>query len=368
MRSLNANQILAQESPARTPYIYMLFTSADGLTTYDFSFDGTYGNRVLLIDHTENPYSTPAFILFQNTTRDVPDLTGYWTEIGYGDTYGGSNYYGKTARGWGKKKQLVSTKGRGYTLLTLGGTWEVLSEQLCLYNAPFYTRNVYEGEAEYQTMFWGQQTVLGIMRSILAHLIINTDNYTGILGLSAITTVPTAPADGILDTYLPYFQIQRNQTVADILWRLIQMTMCVIRLRKTNDLTIVFPQETDAVDKIFYSYQHPYFYEYKHITNITTPNYVIVEGQADPALGWNEESNYVIGTAQLEQTQIDKYFKAQEIYFEPNLRNASDCEDRAIVILNRLQHQDVTGELEIPHDAALELYDKIEIVDSRGTT
>jgi hypothetical protein len=260
--------------------------------------------------------------------------------------------------------------GRVYTLLTCEGTWEVLFEQPCILNPPFYTLNVYvdeQADIVYQTWAWGNTDIVSIMRTIIGHLIANTDNYTGLAGLSDIWIVPV-PDDGILSVYKPYFQVNANgkfESVGDIIWRLIQMTKCVIRLRKTNDLTIVFPQTTDATTKTFYSYQQPYFYEFKNIENITTPNYVVVQGKVDPEIGWDVASNYVIGTAASETTQVNKYFKVQQIDFEPGINNQSDCNTRAAVILNRLQNHDVTGEMTIPHDAALELYDFIEIVDTR---
>ena len=74
-RSLSATYLAAQQSANKTPYFKLLFKH--GATTKNLSTDGTYGNRILLIDHTEEPYNDFATIIFRNNDRDLPtDLKG----------------------------------------------------------------------------------------------------------------------------------------------------------------------------------------------------------------------------------------------------------------------------------------------------
>jgi hypothetical protein len=131
-------------------------------------------------------------------------------------------------------------------------------------------------------------------------------------------------------------------------------------------MDIIFPQDADSIDKTFYNYQSPYFYEFTEINNVTTPNKVIAYGMVDPDLDWTDTGNLITGEAATESAQLNKYMEVIEYHQCPNLDNQVDCNTRAEVILERLQNHDVTGIMVIPHDTALELYDYIAIVDSRG--
>ena len=148
-RSLSATYIAAQQAASNTPYYKLLFTSKSGGTTVDLSTDSaTYGNRILLIDHTEEPYDDFATIILRNHDRSIPtNLKGYWVEIGYGYTTGAGNEYlgdgtneGAPPRLWVKHQQTISAGGKLWELLELEGMWSKLRETLIrLGNPPFYT-------------------------------------------------------------------------------------------------------------------------------------------------------------------------------------------------------------------------------------
>jgi hypothetical protein len=137
-RSISETYRAAQQAPNKTPYFKLVFTSKDGGTTVDLSTDGTYGNRILLIDHTEEPYNDFATIIFRNNDRALPsNLKGYWVEIGYGYVTGAGNEYlgdgtnePAPARLWVKHQQTVSAAGKLWELLELEGMWALLRESL----------------------------------------------------------------------------------------------------------------------------------------------------------------------------------------------------------------------------------------------
>ncbi len=85
MRAISDALLAAQIATSRTPYIKMLTTNKAGDGTVDLSTDSVaYGNRILSIDHYEEPYNEYATVILSDPTSVIPDIHGYWTEIGYG--------------------------------------------------------------------------------------------------------------------------------------------------------------------------------------------------------------------------------------------------------------------------------------------
>ena len=77
VRSVSPTFLAAQQAASNTPYYKLVFTSKDGGTTVDLSTDSaTYGNRILLIDHVEEPYNDFATIIFRNVDRLIPSVKG----------------------------------------------------------------------------------------------------------------------------------------------------------------------------------------------------------------------------------------------------------------------------------------------------
>jgi len=48
------------------------------------------------------------------------------------------------------------------------------------------------------------------------------------------------------------------------------------------------------------------------------------------------------------------------------ITNQTDANNRAAAILTRIQAEQLAGRLVIPHDARVELYDKVTVHDARG--
>lgn len=120
MRTISGALLAAQQSASRTPYVKMLFTSKDGLTTKDFSTDSVaFGNRVnATCTHHEEPYNEYAIIYLNDRDSAIPDLRGYWTEIGYGIT----GDYSSTSRLWVKHQRHTTMSGELTTVLELEGS------------------------------------------------------------------------------------------------------------------------------------------------------------------------------------------------------------------------------------------------------
>jgi len=345
-RSVSSTYLAAQQAASKTPYFKLLFKH--NVSTVNLSTDGTYGNRILLIDHIEEPYNGYATIIFRNKDRDIPQLKGYWVEIGYGYVTGAGNEYlgdgtnePAPPRLWVKHQQTVSAGGKLWELLELEGMWVKLRETLIrLGNPPLYT-------ASYTT-----DTIYTIIGYILAEID------------PAMTLAALAEDDGIIGNLQPQFDInsQPFEYAASILYRLLNMTASYLRASDDLGWEIKYPQESDPADLTFYSGQAPYFYEYIERRNVLLPNHIIVFGNEGEDGLW---ASYLSGEAR-NQSEIDGYADVIRLVLSGSLTQQSDVDARAAALLARARFEQLAGRMVAPNDSRLELYDNIAIVDTKG--
>ncbi|KKN72612.1 hypothetical protein LCGC14_0408540 [marine sediment metagenome] len=354
-RSLSATYLAAQQAATNTPYCKLLFTSKSGGTTVDLSTDSSaYSNRILLIDHTEESYDDFATIILRNVERDIPSVKGYWIEIGYGYTTGAGNEYlgdgtnePAPPRLWVKHQQTISAGGKLWEVLELEGMWAKLRETLIrLGNPPLYTKGYTT-----DTIF----TILG--------LIIAECKGSGVaMALNALVE-----DDGIIDTLQPQFDInaQPFEYAAPLLYRLLYMTASYLKALDDLEFEIKYPQSSDAVDLTFYSDQVPYFHEYLERENTLIPNHFLVYGNAGSDRLW---SNYLVSASPngVDQAEIDAYDDIYKIILAGSLTTQTNVNSRAASMLARAKFEAMAGRMYAPHEARLEMYDRIEIRDRRG--
>ncbi len=354
-RSVSETFLAAQQAASNTPYCKLVFTSKDGNTTVDLSTDSAaYGNRILLIDHTEEPYDDFATIILRNYDRTIPSMKGYWTEVGYGYTTGAGNEYlgdgtnePAPPRLWIKHQQTVSAGGKLWEVLELEGMWAKLREQVIrIGNPPLYTK-------EYTT-----NTIYEIIRVILQELSFDYD--------TGQTTTPTED-DGIITSLQPQFDInaQPFEFAASLIYRLLHMTPSYLKALDDLKFEVKYPQSGDSVDLTFYSDQAPYFYEYMERVNTLVPNHFLVYGNEGADGLW---SNYLVSASPngVDQTEIDAYDEIYKIVLSGSLLTQADVNSRAAVLLARAKFEAMAGRMYAPHDARVELYDKLKILDTRG--
>ncbi|MCK9597467.1 MAG: hypothetical protein M0R06_00425 [Sphaerochaeta sp.] len=344
MRTLTATLQAALDSTKVIPYLKLVFNH--GSDSYDFSTDSSvYGNRILMIDHSLEPYNGYANIILQNNQRDVPDMTGYWVEIGYGAvTAIGNEYIGDGTnepgmpRLWVKHQQTVSVAGKLYSLLELEDMWAVLRETYLLLGvAPFYQSSFEE------------ETVYTIIGDVLAEA-----GFT----LQSLGTQD----DSIINTYTPLFDVNAvpYETAAQVIYRLIQMTKCYLRPKDDLEFEVRYPADTDTVERTYQLDSYPKFYEYTERWNVLVPNhiYVVYGEQTDGS--W-------LGVVDVEDAaEIAKYMDVPSVYQAGAITESADAVNRATVILTRLIAESTLGTMLAPLDPALELYDKISVIDIRA--
>jgi len=352
VRSVSDPLKAAQSAASRVPYVHMVFTSYDAGTTYDLSTNSAaYGNRILLIDHAEEAYNDYAVVTLRDYDRTLPNLLGYWTEIGYGDVTG-SNEYAATSRLWVKHQQHISAAGKLLVILELEGMWAKLGETMMrMGSPPYYTvKNADED-------FGGSEaTIYGILEYIIENEI-DPSMYLDAL----------SEDDGIINSLKPVFEVnsaQQFEYAQTIVGYLIRMTKSFLRAKDGMAWEVKYPQDTDVDDLTYYSNQSPYFYEYVEKKNLLVPNriYVIANAQDD---GLFYPATMVTGQAD-EATSQGLYGIVPLVVTAPWIDNQADADARAAAILQRWRAEWVGGRLIIPHDCQMELYDRLAMVDSRG--
>ncbi len=342
VRAIHADLLTAQNAATNTPYIYLLFTSADGNTTYNYSSDQA-SRRILSIDHQEEPYNDYASIILRDDDKSIPDLKGYWTEIGYGYVSAGDvNRYSQTARLWVKHQQEINAQGRRVVLLELEGMWAKAREMpIRIGNPPFYTDEDEE------------------LISITPYAAI-----TRILTEISMTLATLAEDDGIMGTLsITKFYINNLafESAGPLLYRLINMTKSYLRSKASLEFEVKYPQTSDAEDLSYYSDQAPYFYEYMERRNVLIPNHVYCFANEGTDGLW---ADIITGEA-TDATEIAAYGTVPRIVVAPDITTQADADNRAASVLTRGKMEALAGRMYAPHDCQVELYDKIGVYDRR---
>lgn len=334
-RSISATLKTAQEVMG-TPYIYLYFTSADGGTHYNYSSDQ---GRLLQLEHHEEAYNEYASILLRNEDRALPDLRGYWVEIGYGYVTGAGNEYKQTPRLWVKNQQTVSAMGVVSDILQLEGMWSKLRELPYRVGSPPYYDTTDESSTPY-----------ALMGNVLSEASMSLDA----LG---------SQDDSIINTFVPVFSINEMpfEYGAALIYRLIRMTRCYLRPETGLAWKVIYPQAADTTTIKFYSNKAPYFWEYVEKLNCLVPNHIIVFANAGTDGQWSS----IITAESEDATEIARLYEAIKMHIASTITSQSDADQRAAAILQRVKGEQLAGRLLVPHDIRIEMHDKVTIYDVR---
>ena len=346
--SLNADLLTAQTTGYPTggyaPAIGLVFTSKDGGTTYDYSFNPTLTTNILQhVEQREEKESDSGIILLTNYNKALPtDITGYWVELGWGhNTSSGVRYAGSdncvAPRLWVMKQTDVSGAPKGskpqlYTLFELQGMWSaVLNVQpLRLGTRPFYQGEggLLSGKTIYGCLEYLIETALtnqtgktflleaigtqddGIISATIPFttvtsgsfvvgntyriLTIGTTDYvteqgvvSNTIGLSFVAVVVGTGTGtavySLLDISASGAGADGLETYGHYISRLLSLTNCVLRPTFGLSFKVIYPQTSDAVDETYYSSNasgHP-FYQVEHRRLNMAPNLIEVWGDSD---------------------------------------------------------------------------------------
>jgi len=335
MRVISSALKAAQQATSVLPYIHIYLTCNDG-NVYD------YTNRLIQLEHHEEPYNDWANIFLYDNDRGIADLRGCWLEIGYGAYGSAGPEYSDTPRLWVKWTQLLSREGDLFMMLHCEGAWSSMGEiDIVTKGSPPH----YDGQ--YEETYTIYDTIKDIMAACGCTL----------------NPLDSGQDDSIIDTLCPQVWLNQSpfENPAEVIYRLIAMTKCFIRPLTNMQFEIRFPQDSDSNDEN-YCYNSPhYFHEYVEVRKINIPNHIVV--YANP--GEDEEWTNMITAESEDEATINKYKCVTRHHIAMDIDNPSDAGNRASAILTRIMFEELSGRLIIPHDCSVELYDRVGIYDER---
>ena len=359
MRTNSAGMITAEKSATFTPYIKLVFANGKGGgTTYTYTTTDS-PRRILAVKHVEEPYNDTCIVQIQNTTKDFPNLMGFYCDISYVYVISGTPDItgGTTAPLWVKQQSQTSKPGSVDQILYLEGAWNVLAElynigELLAGSAPYY-------EVDYSATSF---TIYDIMEAVL---------HAAGFDLAALGTHD----DGIVDTLEPMFVVNSIpfESALQSLYRLINMTKCFLRVvyDATDDaeFQLIFPASYAAYAATYTSNQTGSDYQFKDFgweNHIFVPTHVwVIANRVDQADGtWTPAPTLKIGEYSVGTD--NNYPDTVQFHIAETLDTEAKADDRAEVIAIRQWMEESLGSLTVQHDCGLELYDFIKIRDKRG--
>lgn len=482
MRTLSAELLLTQTQGYPTggyqPAVRCILTALGGSPTYDYSvIPSVITNRTLAIEQTEHVSEGDTGVIRVNSyDRAVPvDLTGYYVDLGFGlltpDGVKWDESNGAVVpRLWVTGQKSVSgapKNGVNQIIIdfTMGGAWEAVlnKQELRIGTDPFYrdetgllaNMTIY-GVLEYlietslssQTGYAFTLDPLGdqddslissikpfevissgsfvVGRTYRIYTVGSTD-YVAEQGASGNTVGIefTAIVAGTGSGTATFALAAMNQstpstfeTYGAYIKRLLKLTKCALRPEAGLAFKIVWPQDTDATTKTYYSSAslgHP-FYELMSSRSATIPNHIEVHGGQDAndlptVMGeWYDSNQYTtvtagsftvgkvyhiltvgttdftligasantigvvftatgvgsgIGTA---VTYTGSFMPVQESIWANGFLTIGDCADVATALGQQWKEEQLSARIIIPMDAGAELWDRIGVLDIRGVS
>jgi hypothetical protein len=417
MRALSARLNTAQTSAVRIPYFRMVFTSQTTGATKDCS--GTT-SRVESITHTESAYGGIAKIILNNSDLGVPDLRGYYVEIGYGDVTTTGNEYAATPRLWVRDQTWTSSEGLLISTLSLIDGFTHLGElPIELGTAPEYYKLYNRDTTPYMIIdaalagagftlgTWGMEPASGtytadagtnattlkdsqltssaddfyngwflynVTRAIGTAIIdyngaTKTLSHAAIGGQTAGDTYKILKSDEIVTSFKPYFEINADNDSGvtmsyedrlEVCYRAIMMTKSYLRARPGMVFDVVFPRAVDTVDLAFNTSQ---FYEFNQKQNEVVPNAIYIFANYTDGSYGSMITGYSVDA---EAVARNGGVEIKGLYSAPTVTTQLDADNRAAAILTRIKSESLSVGLVIPHDCRIELYDNIQVTDTRG--
>jgi hypothetical protein len=335
--------VAAQVAGSRLPYQKMVFTDkAASTATVELSTDSAaFPNRILSLDHNEEAWNDYAIVVLNDPARDIPDLRGYWTEIGYGLTIAGSAAYSSTPRLWVKHQQTVWARDRYTTILELEGMWARLGEMV-ICNTAANTAGTFDPSGT--VLYAAGSTVYGNLSSLMTNW-----GFT-MAGTSA------AEDDGVINasTMDFYVNMSPQETALQITRGLMSMTYDYLLAQTGLTFKAVNPANT-AVDFTYNHNASPQYYDFVERKNTIIPNKSYVFANQD------EDGNYTILASTTDTTGTTQYLTTSIYIRAPSVASSTQAITRAQIYVNKMHEQGVSGRVTVPHDSQIELWDRVEI-------
>lgn len=339
MRTLSGTLTAAQQSDSATPYVQVDVLLDPGGYRY------TTKDRLYNIEHTEEPYGGQANIQLKNHDQSLSgkDFKGWRVEIGYGYHTASGDEYSLAAPLWVIGHHDISLSGVLITELVCVDIWQKMS--WAVMGADPDT-----GRPEYAAGWEADTTI----RQIIDQLLTSLD--------PPLSPVTVEVNDGIIDTYKPFYVTQINTPVRKVLRDILLLTKSGMRMTYQGmKIRYMVP---GAPPGYTYDTAHAFLSEARQ-KGLVLPNWIICvdhlpteEGDAEQYIGTakNLESIARIGAYPIVKAPPDS----------AGIASNAEAQTMAESILNQIEAEVAQGRMVVPHNCGQELYDVIQVQDSRA--
>lgn len=361
----------------RRPYVELIFYNKEG---YYWNYTDRFMGLELRL--FEDNYTGTIFL--RNDDDELVDLDGCWIEPVIGDYFfdedGNTTGYEGYAKPtlWVKNHRNLSSPRAKYVVLSLEGAREMLKEQTVMTSttAPQHYSIILDA------------TPIYIIRAFLqeAGMYFDYDN---------------SQFDDVIESLTMDFEINKHflskiwdsqngvervifepnyETFNGVISRAMALNKCHLMPVPRHSLSdkprfvTVYPPTIAGdrePDEEYFSYKHPFFYEFTYQRKPVIPNHVLVYGGVDPDTGLFY--TVYVGEARDEEA-IAQYGLVSEtntdgairrVFVEGNLRSDADCQSVAEVLLGNFQVASRGGRVITPYDPRVELFDYVRVEDDR---
>lgn len=345
MRTLTTALKTAQQKRSLYPAVKITF-SKSGETDVVVEDD-----KILSINHPEEPYRQSAEVLLDNSTGYFTDLDlkGWQAVISYGLVTKEVKEYSDCAPLTVRSQQLNSSPGKLTCELRMNGIPDMLAEDRA---SEAYVPKKDKDTGDYDPSSADTDTVKDLLTKIIEA------TMTCFSHCHAYQVVYDSE-DSLIDSYKPRdgFRIYHNGSRLAALRRLIDFTHCMMRFGSDGKIHILKPTTTGSNYDYEYSLASGHtFFAKAYRKTLVIPNYIVVQSNKD------DEPQYS-GYAK-DQDSIDAFREIRQ-FARTRLEGDGQGEDIAEAILGKYQLNAEMGAAEVPMNCGAELLDYVKVTDEK---
>lgn len=337
MRATTSTLLAAQKDDSVKRIAKVVFTKS-GEDTQTF-----YGDRMLSVDHIEEPYNQKLTLVMSNYDQTFTNLNlkGYQCQMSYGATTSAGDEYSDTAPLWVIHNPLYSGPGKLFVTIIAYGQPNLLSRD--------------QANDNFLPASDDGRTIKDLIGAILG------DSETTILDCydhCKLWNITWDAEDSLIDTHAPNdgFRIYYRGSRMNSIMRLINRTTNVYRFEDDGEIHIFVPTTTGTSYDSEYSRvegEHQ-FYDKQIERAAVIPNYIVVASNPDDD---DQYSGYATD-GENEPWEVRQYNRMK-------LASNAEATDIAEAILSKYTLQSQTGAATVPMNVFAEVWDYIKITDTR---
>ncbi len=365
MLSISGTLATAQAASSQSPYVKAIITTSEGVFTETFE-SNSGANPLIYMREYHQVWAGELELLLWNGDQGLvaKNYTGrrvnpHWGYTASGDESAEHQPY------WVVDQEFISFSGTSYLKLTCWSVWDLMgviaiggtaADAAPLFNQSF------------------DKPIATVVDEILGELALK--GFAAGIDL----TVPGAALDenafytagGIFKEYRPQVTTEWGTSVRQIIRLIMDFTLCGLRMRAAA-MHVLFPAAGDSIDQTYQSGGYEILANNLH-SSITVPNRIIYADKVPDTLSKNnihegeandtDSQNRIGIVTQLFAPQAGTDIGNNVSGGNKPITGNNEAQQRADTILTSLQHESSTGLFTTRPNVALEVWDKVSVIDA----